>query len=70
MEEMVKIPLERYTELIRLETNVNALVGRMDREKFISREEILYSLDTELSVELAMESEETIKQLLNAMEGK
>lgn len=49
----VTIPLERYEGLIKTECKVEAIVGQILRHKYISTEDLLYVIDTELSVELA-----------------
>lgn len=52
---VVVIPLERYNELLDVETRVNVAVERIYHEKFISKEALLWILGTELAVETAME---------------
>lgn len=50
---VVVIPLQRYEELVQTETRVNTLVERISHNDFFSTEDVLWLLDTELSVELA-----------------
>lgn len=52
---VVVIPLERYNELLQKETRVNVLAERLWHNDFLSREDILWILDTELSVSVAEE---------------
>lgn len=49
----VTIPLERYEQLLETETRVNVVVERYMQQKYISSSELLYTLGTELAVELA-----------------
>lgn len=49
------VPLDRYEELIALETRVKVTVERLSHNEFFDKEDILWVLDTELSVELAQE---------------
>lgn len=50
---VVVIPLERYEELVKTETRVNVVVERIIHGKSLNKEDILWILDTDLSVELA-----------------
>lgn len=52
---VVVIPLERYTELIQLETRVDSLVERIYHDGNVTTENLLWALGTDLSVELANE---------------
>lgn len=52
---VVVIPLERYNDLLRLETRVNVLVGLMYHHEYVSDEDVLDILGTDLSAELAGE---------------
>lgn len=54
-ESVVVIPLKRYEELIRTEERVNVTVERLMHSDFFSKEDMLWILGTELSVELASE---------------
>lgn len=49
------VPLDRYEKLISLETRVNVVVERLMHDRVLNDEDILWILDTELSVELAQE---------------
>lgn len=55
---VVVIPLQRYDELLKAETRINVIVERLTHNEFLSNEDILWLLDTELSVELAQELHE------------
>lgn len=50
---MVTIPLNRYEELVKTETRVNVVVERFMQQKYLTNSELLYTLGTELAVELA-----------------
>lgn len=50
---VVVIPLDRYEELIRTEARVNVVVERIAHNDFFSVEDILWILDTDLSIGLA-----------------
>lgn len=52
---VVVIPLERYNELIRLETRASVIVERVLHENYMSTEDLLWILGTEDSFELARE---------------
>lgn len=52
---VVVIPLERYNELIQLETRASVIVERVLHEKYMSTEDLLWILGTEDSFELARE---------------
>lgn len=52
---MVMIPVRRFEELIRTETRVNVLVERIQHNTYMRNEDILFLLDTDLSVELALD---------------
>lgn len=56
--EVVCISLERYQELLDVETRVNVAVERIRHEKYLDHEAILWILGTELAVETAMELRE------------
>lgn len=52
---MVMIPIRRFEELLKTETRVNVLVERIQHSTYMKNEDILFLLDTELSVELALD---------------
>lgn len=52
---VVVIPLERYNELIQLETRASVIVERILHENYMSTEDLLWILGTEDSFELARE---------------
>lgn len=53
MEKYAYVPLDRYEELISLETRVNVVVDRVMRHRYIDSVDLLRTLDTELAVEIA-----------------
>lgn len=55
MSETVTLSVSRYNELLKLETRVDVLVERILHSDFLSKEDILWILDTELSTQLAQE---------------
>ena len=55
MGNIVSIPLERYEELITLETRVNVAVGYVANNAYPKIEDVLLTLGTELACETAME---------------
>lgn len=55
---VIVIPLCRYEELLDLETRVNVIVERIDHNKTIDIESLLWMLGTELSVSIANEIRE------------
>lgn len=54
---VVVIPLQRYDELLDIETRVDVAVERMSRNKNMNVEDILRILGTELALEVADEIE-------------
>lgn len=50
---MIEIPLQRYEELIQLEAKVDSVVEMIRTDAFISRENILRIIGTEVAFELA-----------------
>lgn len=55
---VVVIPLQRYNELLDIETRVDIVVERILHEEHISTETLLWILGTELAIETAMEIRE------------
>lgn len=53
----VTVPIERYDELVSLETRVRTVVTKIYHDRHIGLKELLRILDTELSCELAEEIE-------------
>lgn len=49
----VTLTLERFMQLIELETRVNILVERIDHDEYMNVEELLWALGTENAVEIA-----------------
>lgn len=54
-EDTVCISLDRYEELLDIETRVNVAVERIQHEKYLNNEAVLWILGTELAVETALE---------------
>lgn len=52
---VVVIPLERYNDLIQLETRVNVVVERVSHDSFMKTEDLLWILNTEEACLLAYE---------------
>jgi hypothetical protein len=49
----VTLTLERFMQLMELETRVNILVKRIDHDEYMNVEELLWALGTENAVEIA-----------------
>lgn len=62
-ENVVVVPLKRYEELIRTEERVSVAVERLMHSDFFSKEDMLWILGTELSVELASEMHDETERL-------
>ena len=56
---MVTIPLEKYEQLVKTSTRVDAVVELLMEERYTSPEVLLLLLGTELSVTLSEEMEES-----------
>lgn len=52
-EQKVTVTLERFMQLMELETRVNILVERIDHDEYMNVEELLWALGTENAVEIA-----------------
>lgn len=52
---MVMIPIKRYEELLKTETRVTVLVERYMHSKYLKDQDVLFTLGTDLAVELAMD---------------
>ena len=50
---MITIQAERFLELIKIETRVDILVDMIERDEFVSKEEILRIIGTEKAIEVA-----------------
>lgn len=50
---MITIQVERFLELIKIETRVDILVDMLGRDEFISKEEILCIIGTEKAIKAA-----------------
>ena len=50
---MITIQVERFLELIKIETRVDILVDMIERHEFVSKEEILRIIGTEKAIEVA-----------------
>lgn len=55
MDGAITLSVSRYNELLKLETRVDVIVERISHSNFLSKEDILWILDTELSTQLAQE---------------
>lgn len=53
--DVVTIPMQRYVELLDLETRVDVVVERFAHSDYVRTEDILWILGTELATELAIE---------------
>ena len=49
----ITITTERFSELIKIETRVDILVDMIERDEFVSKEEILCIIGTEKAIEVA-----------------
>lgn len=49
----ITLTLERFMQLMELETRVNILVERIDHDEYMNVEELLWALGTENAVEIA-----------------
>ena len=49
----VTLTLERFMQLMELETRVNILVERIDHDEYMNVEDLLWALGTENAVEIA-----------------
>lgn len=52
---VVVIPLERYNDLIQLETRVDVAVERIFHDKYIKTEDLLWIINTDIACKLAQE---------------
>ena len=55
MDGTVTIPVQRYNELLDIETRVDVLIERYAHTDCVRKEDVLWILGTELATELAME---------------
>lgn len=58
---VVVIPIQRYNELLDIETRVDVVVERIKRERYVDSESVLWTLGTELAIDTAMEIREREK---------
>ena len=49
----ITITTERFLELIKIETRVDILVDMIERDEFVSKEEILRIIGTEKAIDVA-----------------
>lgn len=49
----ITITTERFSEIIKIETRVDILVDVIERDEFVSKEEILRIIGTEKAIEVA-----------------
>ena len=67
----VTLTLERFMQLIELETRVNILVERIDHDEYMNVEELLWALGTENAVEIAQKMrDEKEKERVRRNESK
>lgn len=59
---MIQIPQKRFEELIKLEERVNVAVETAMNEEYVSVNDILFILGTELSYDVANERKERYKK--------
>lgn len=59
---VVIIPLQVYNELMETKIRADIIVERLAHSDFFSKEDILYLLGTELSIELAQELHDKAKK--------
>lgn len=57
-DDTVCISLDRYDELLDIETRVNVVVERIQHERYLDNEAVLWILGTDLAVETALELRE------------
>lgn len=67
---LILVPLQRYENLIVLETRVNAIVERIMHDESFDKEDMLWLLDTEVSVELAYEMRNKTDENVYERRGK
>ena len=60
---MITIQVERFLELIKIETRVDILVDMIERDEFVSKEEILRILGTAKAIEVADRIHEKDKEM-------
>ena len=67
----VTLTLERFMQLMELETRVNILVERIDHDEYMNVEDLLWALGTENAVEIAQKMrEEKEKERVRRNESK
>lgn len=67
----VTLTLERFMQLIELETRVNILVERIDHDEYMNVEDLLWALGTENAVEIAQKMrDEKEKERVRRNESK
>ena len=49
----ITITTERFSEIIKIETRVDILVDMIERDEFVSKEEILRIIGTEKAIDVA-----------------
>ena len=64
---MITIQAERFLELIKIETRVDILVDMIERDEFVSKEEILRIIGTEKAIDVADRIHEKDKELFKEM---
>lgn len=67
----VTLTLERFMQLMELETRVNILVERIDHDEYMNVEDLLWALGTENAVEIAQKMrDEKEKERVKRNESK
>lgn len=67
----VTLTLERFMQLMELETRVNILVERIDHDEYMNVEDLLWALGTENAVEIAQKMrDEKEKERIRRNESK
>ena len=67
----VTLTLERFMQLMELETRVNILVERIDHDEYMNVEDLLWALGTENAVEIAQKMrDEKEKERVRRNESK
>lgn len=74
MSDLIKVPRNRYEQLLDIESRVDVVVERISHDKFLKTEDILWILGTDLACDLAekikREDEENYKKLLKEREDE
>lgn len=66
----ITLTLERFMQLMELETRVNILVERIDHDEYMNVEELLWALGTENAVEIAQKMRDEKEKVVGRNESK